>query len=84
VFLLVSAYPGCPGPKAVKRLCVSVSSSFVPKDVLEGHLYCWMEWVCAVHGCWEKSFFIIYFAVLLTKSVAVAEITCDMVSVSTN
>ena len=48
-----------PGPKAVKRLCVSVSSSFVPKDVLEGHLYCWMEWVCAVHGCWEKSFFII-------------------------
>ena len=24
VFLLVPAYPGCPGPKAVKRLCVSV------------------------------------------------------------
>ena len=22
VFLLVPAYPGCPGPKAVKRLCV--------------------------------------------------------------
>ena len=24
VFLLVPAYPGCPGPKAVKRLCVCV------------------------------------------------------------
>jgi len=24
VFLLVQAYPGCPGPKAVKRLCVCV------------------------------------------------------------
>jgi len=24
VFLLVSAYPGCPGPKAVKQLCVCV------------------------------------------------------------
>jgi len=22
MFLLVPAYPGCPGPKAVKRLCV--------------------------------------------------------------
>ena len=26
VFLLVPAYPGCPGPKAVKRLCVCVCS----------------------------------------------------------
>jgi len=25
VFLLVPAYPGCPGPKAVKRWCVCVS-----------------------------------------------------------
>jgi len=24
VFLLVPAYPGCPGPKAVKQLCVCV------------------------------------------------------------
>ena len=24
MFLLVPAYPGCPGPKAVKRLCVCV------------------------------------------------------------
>jgi len=24
VFLLVPAYPGCPGPKDVKRLCVCV------------------------------------------------------------
>ena len=24
MFLLVPAYPGCPGPKAVKRLCVYV------------------------------------------------------------
>ena len=24
VFLLVPAYPGCPGPTAVKRLCVCV------------------------------------------------------------
>jgi len=24
VFLLVPAYPGCPGPKAVERLCVCV------------------------------------------------------------
>jgi len=25
VFLLVPAYPGSPGPKAIKRLCVCVS-----------------------------------------------------------
>ena len=24
MFLLVPAYPGCPGPKAIKRLCVCV------------------------------------------------------------
>jgi len=24
VFLLVPAYPGCPGPRAIKRLCVCV------------------------------------------------------------
>ena len=24
MFFLVPAYPGCPGPKAVKRLCVCV------------------------------------------------------------
>ena len=28
VFLLVPAYPGCPGPKAVKRLCVCVCVLF--------------------------------------------------------
>jgi len=27
VFLLVPAYLGCPGPKAVKRLCVCVPSN---------------------------------------------------------
>jgi len=28
VFLLVPAYPGCPRPKAVKRLCVCVCVCF--------------------------------------------------------
>ena len=29
MFLLVPAYPGCPGPKAVKRLCVCVTNFVV-------------------------------------------------------
>jgi len=29
VFLLVPAYPGCPGPKAVKRLCVCSCQYYV-------------------------------------------------------
>jgi len=34
VFLLVPAYPGCPGPKAVQRLCVCVFCSLrtIPVD----------------------------------------------------
>ena len=28
VFLLVPAYPGSPGPRAVKRLCVCLSSTY--------------------------------------------------------
>ena len=36
VFLLVPAYPGCPGPKAVKRLCVCVCVCVVTRRVT-GH-----------------------------------------------
>jgi len=35
MFLLVLAYPGSPGPKAVKRLCVCVSVSV---DII------WVPW----------------------------------------
>ena len=33
MFLLVSTYPGCPGPKAVKRLCVCVCYFIVVLDL---------------------------------------------------
>jgi len=41
VFLLVPAYPGCPGPKAVKRLCVcSFSALMLLAGRQEGHPAC--------------------------------------------
>ena len=36
MFLLVPAYPGCPGPKAVKRLCVC---AFQENDIGQPTLY---------------------------------------------
>ena len=46
-WVLVLAYPGSPGPEAVKRLCVCVSLSTIAFNALtmlvgrqEGHLAC--------------------------------------------
>ena len=38
MFLLVPAYPGCPGPKAVKRLCVwyRLTQVVLEKTLLDG------------------------------------------------
>ena len=38
VFLLVLAYPGCPGPKAVKRLCVYVCVLLHLKVISHTHI----------------------------------------------
>jgi len=43
VFLLVMAYPGCPGQKAVKRLCVCVIVLLeTGKFALDGHFSCYL------------------------------------------
>ena len=45
VFLLVPAYPGCPGPRAIKRLCVCVCV----KSTMSGGVLVWLSVWSEVH-----------------------------------
>ena len=56
VFLLVLAYPGCPGPKAVKRLCVCVYITVdvmnIQHSIVNMHdICCDTDWGLAGPGC---------------------------------
>ena len=70
--LLVPAYPGCPGKKAVKRLCVCVCvfihwHTSVLAETFAGHLHLtsekdWTErqlplWTWSAKQCWHGWFF---------------------------
>jgi len=73
VFLLVPAYPGSPGPKAVKRLvcvCVCVLCGDVNYAVLSGLIMC-TKCKCAAF-CYRCSMICVYdVSVCLTITVAV-------------
>jgi len=56
VFLLVPAYPGCPGPKAVKRLCVCVCVMYVMCVMCV--MYCSRTGCVGMGMCCEKKMMI--------------------------